>query len=125
LDSRVWAVPPRMPLGETYGGTCQARSGEVFRPAEHRLRQEGNCGYARGICERFPPEAEGDAVRFSILSHEAGVFRLVWVLEAEHVPLRHGILERSAGGADEDLLDHQADAFVRSLSGPATIRASA
>ena len=131
LDSGSWFPAPRLPLGDAYSGTCQARA-EEHAPAEDCLRELCNRGYARGRCERFPPASPGDAVRFSITSEVNGRLRMVYVIEAAHAPLEHGALEFAIGESRLDpclpLLEAQARAFVgsylrrRGLAGSATAR---
>jgi hypothetical protein len=55
-----------------------------------------NRGYARGICERFPPSAPFDAVRFSVLDETAESPRFVWILEQDHAPAQFGAFEYDA-----------------------------
>ena len=52
-----------------------------------------NFGYARGLCHAFPSDAPVDAVRFSVASIAEGVVRLVWILEKDHEPMDHGVLQ--------------------------------
>lgn len=88
-----WIVPPRLPLNDTFRGVCRASS-EEFEPPERSQRELCNCGYARGRCERFPNES-ADAVRFSVTAEKDGVLRVVWVMEHDHSPGDHGVLEYS------------------------------
>jgi hypothetical protein len=119
LDGPAWIQPPRLPLGDAYAGTCLAHPAEVVEPAEARLRELCNCGYARGRCQRFPHDSAGDAVRFSVTDNKNGQVRVVYIVEREHVPVEHGVLEFAgeemrAGGRISELLARQARVFVES-----------
>ena len=105
LTDDCWEIPPRQPLGASFRGTCHARPGESFEPAESDQRALCNCGYARGLCSRFPSESGVDAVRFSLAGE-----RLIYILEKNHVPAEFGDFEPSANV----VLAAQADAFLRS-----------
>lgn len=52
-----------------------------------------NAGYGRGSCERFPEDAEADAVRFNIAASEDRTIRIQYVLERGCWPAGHGTLE--------------------------------
>jgi len=69
--------PARSPLGVLYRGKCEMGGG-----ADQEIC---NFGYARGECNAFPPNAEADAVRFAAI---AG--KLIFILEKNHSPIRHG-----------------------------------
>ena len=115
LEHVGWVVPPRLPLGDPWGGTCHARADDVIEPPDLHQRELCNCGYARGRCDRFPGGEARDAVRFSIISDRGGVVRMVYVLEKDHAPASHGVLEfREAGEITgvSDLLAQQAKAFL-------------
>ena len=84
LDSGGWDPPPRLPLGDAWGGTCTA--GGDCEPPESTQREICNCGYARGRCNHFPESDTADAVRFSISAGE----RLIYILEKDHAPMEHG-----------------------------------
>lgn len=88
-DEIGWIHAPRLPLGDRYRGWCQSRPGERFE-AEGDLC---NCGYARGLCDRFPSESPGDAVRFSTIADYPGRLRLVYIVERSHAPAEHGSFE--------------------------------
>jgi hypothetical protein len=75
----------RAPLGGMFHGECE-RGG----PGDAKLC---NFGYARGLCSHFPDGPVADAVRFSVAGSEDGVVRLIWILEKDHAPLEHGVLE--------------------------------
>ena len=110
LDASMWEVPPRYPLGIAYGGTCRAPASASFFPDAEQLREVCNYGYARGRCPRFPEASRIDAFRFSMAEHSAA---LIWIAEAEHLPVDHGVLEPEETG--DDALHRQARAFRDSL----------
>ena len=120
LEFTGWARPPRLPLGDPWAGTCHARADETFEPLESQQREVCNCGYARGRCDRFPADAAADAVRFSMREDAGDRLRVVFVLEKEHAPVEHGVLEytiegaRVSGDPVSGALDPQARAFVES-----------
>jgi hypothetical protein len=76
-------------------------------PEETEQREICNTGYARGRCDRFPTDAEADAVRFS--SNRDGT--LVYILEKDHAPVRHGrvndLLERHLLEQARAFADHR------------------
>ncbi len=78
----------RAPLGGTYRGDCDAAK----VACEARLC---NFGYARGLCPHFPQGSVADALRFSVDGASDGLVRLIWILEKEHAPVEHGVLEYS------------------------------
>jgi hypothetical protein len=80
-----WSVG-RAPLGGTFHGECEISRGA----SDPKLC---NFGYARGLCAHFPDESTADAVRFSVIGNEDGVLRVVWILEKDHAPIEHGVLE--------------------------------
>lgn len=119
LEEAVWAVPPRLPLGDAYAGEC--RAGEApLQPEDAVLRSFCNSGYAREKCSLFPQTARADAVRFSIASDSSGVIRLHYVFEKGCWPLDHGELEYSADGRSfvsslpDEIGARQAEAFMDS-----------
>jgi hypothetical protein len=79
-----------------------------------------NYGYARGRCSRFPEDSAADAVRFSVLADEQDMVRFVYVIEKNHAPAEHGVLEYSvrdshiSNGHTSVLLAAQARAFIES-----------
>jgi hypothetical protein len=97
-----------MPLGEAYSGVCRARADEFHVPSETHLRDICNCGYARGVCDRFPSGDAEDAVRFSAAQPENGRLTLIYLFEKDHAPVRHGVLEFSI--EQNAFIDAQADA---------------
>jgi hypothetical protein len=116
LDRGAWANPPRLPLGDPYYGTCVARPSDQFSAPETIQRELCNCGYARGLCDRFPEDAAADAVRFSVKDDNGGLIRLVYVVEKDHAPVEHGELEYDGAvtGQHTELLHAQARAFAES-----------
>ena len=115
LGDELWILPPRLPLNDAHRGVCRAAS-EPFEPPERSQRELCNCGYARGLCERFP-ESAVDAVRFSIASENEGIVQVVYVMEREHSPEAHGVLEYSVvesnwRGEVGEILAAQARAFL-------------
>ena len=118
LGSNGWNPAPRLPLGEAYGGSCQAPAGVAeagggpFEPPESVQRDLCNCGYARQRCSHFPVDGAADAVRFSVTGYQEGRVTLVYILEKDHAPVEHGPLD-PAREAREPLAS-QARAFVES-----------
>ena len=113
LDDGPWSHAPRLPLGDPYRGVCFSRPAEgPFEPSEGAQRDLCNCGYARGVCDRFPGGESADAVRFSVTSCQGGCVDLVYVFERNHTPQRHGLIQFPETGTG--LLARQADAFVKS-----------
>ncbi len=111
LDEGAWTHAPRLPLGDPYRGTCHARPGEVLEAPEAQQRDLCNCGYVRGRCDRFPADSAADAVRFSVVSDRDGQVQLVYVLEKDHSPVKHGLLDNAPVS---ELLSSQARAFLQS-----------
>lgn len=97
LDESAWLKPPRAPLGEPCRGICTAE-GSGFEPGIPALREMCNFGYARGRCARFPAAAECDAVRFSVSSDRESRVNLIFILEKDYAPLRHGAVEYDVRG---------------------------
>lgn len=52
-----------------------------------------NFGYARRLCPEFPDGSIADAVRFSVSGNADGIVKIVWILEKDHAPVEHGLLE--------------------------------
>ena len=99
----------RAPLGAIFEGECERHG-----TAEARYC---NFGYARGLCGGFPDESAVDAVRFSVSGNADGVVKIVWILEKDHAPVDHGLLEytKSTGAFDAEpagVLAVQARVFV-------------
>jgi hypothetical protein len=120
LETGPWVHAPRWPLGAAYVGICQACPEELFEPPAERQETLCNRGYARGICEHFPPSAPFDAVRFSALDEMAGSLRFVWILEQDHAPVQFGAFEydatlkRLVAPKLPGVVDRQAEIFVLS-----------
>ena len=107
----------RMPLGDAYAGICAADPSAPFEPSEPVLRRFCNCGYARGLCSRFPSDHPADAVRFSIFEDQGRAdIRIVFIVEQYHSPLDHGPLRYSNGAwigdPPSEPLASQARAFI-------------
>jgi hypothetical protein len=105
-EEHGWIHAPRLPLGGSYRGICQADPADPVVPVDHTLC---NRGYARGACPRFPAESAGDAVRFSVTSENGGEIRIVYVLEKDGAPVDFGSVDILSGR-----LESQARAFVDS-----------
>lgn len=89
-DTAMW------PLGDHWEGLCRAVPGE--RGSEGAMELPCNFGYARGVCERFPPGDGPDAVRFAVKRAGAESIGLYYVVERDHHPFAHGPLEYSVAG---------------------------
>ena len=113
LGSEGWNPAPRLPLGDAYGGSCQAPASGPFEPPEEIQRDLCNCGYARGRCSHFPDNGAADAVRFSVTGDQDGRVTLVYILEKDHAPMEHGSIDEAATGVLEPTAS-QARAFVDS-----------
>jgi hypothetical protein len=113
LGSGGWNPAPRLPLGDAYGGSCQALTASPFDPPEEIQRDLCNSGYARTHCSHFPDNNAADAVRFSVTGDQDGRVTLVYILEKDHAPMEHGLMDEAATGALEPLAS-QARAFVES-----------
>ena len=118
FETSLWAVPPRLPLGDAFAGEC--RAGEsAFQPDEEKVRQVCNLGYGRGRCDRFPDTAGVDAIRFHMSEDAGALIRIQYVYEKDCWPRDHGNLECSSAGVissepANELLRRQAAAFVES-----------
>jgi hypothetical protein len=116
MDLNAWIHPPRLPLGDPFRGLCQAHAGDPSE-SQHELC---NTGYARGRCDRFPSDSAADAVRFSVTGDQDGAVKLVYIVEKNHAPAEHGLLEysipesRLLNGHISETLAAQAGAFVES-----------
>ena len=119
LETNSWIVPPRLPLGDPYTGECRARE-TVYRPDEARLRENCNVGYCRDRCDRFPPEAPADAIRFHIAGETNSLIQIQFVFEKDCWPQSHGRLELGCAarvftsGPEGVVLRKQALAFAES-----------
>ncbi|HEV2989480.1 MAG TPA: hypothetical protein VG759_13650, partial [Candidatus Angelobacter sp.] len=59
------------------------------------MKEFCNLGYA-GQCEKLPAERDADSVRFSVVpvaKSEKNRIRLHYLVEKDHAPIQHGILE--------------------------------
>lgn len=110
----AWPDAPRMPLGDPHKGSCAANPSEI---PDGRLRTCCNTGYARGACPHFPGGDAPDAVRFGIVDRTRGVAKVQYVLERDHYPYDHGILEirdSEACTLHAEIVQTQARAFLAS-----------
>ena len=110
-----------LPLGDAWVGLCRAAPGSAGPPDEALLHSLCHLGYARGRCDRFPPNDEGaDAVRFSIRGDDGVSLAVYYVLERDHHPFAHGPLEYSLPAGrfrqtpDRETVSRQAEAYVQS-----------
>jgi hypothetical protein len=126
LGEGPWDPAPRLPLVEAWAGVCVSPGFTLQEPDESEQREICNTGYARGRCPRFPSEAEADAVRFSAV-RDGEALRVVFVLEKDHAPVRHGLIIFSEGKFTGDPLEsplrEQARAFVLTWGGQSCLRA--
>ena len=109
-----------LPLGDAWAGVCRADPERPWRPDEAMLRPLCNLGYARGNCARFPAQDGPDAVRFAVTQDDGSCVRIYLVIERDHCPFSHGLLEysRELGAffnppADQ-IIERQARAYVES-----------
>lgn len=120
LENTGWVRPPRLPLGDYFGGACYAQPSGVIELPESRQRELCNCGYARGKCDRFPSGSTADAVRFSVTDDTPNRLLMVYVVEKDHAPAKFGTLEYLIAEAHldglpiSDILVQQARAFLES-----------
>jgi hypothetical protein len=103
----------RAPLGGIFEGECEI---EPTAGEPHLC----NFGYARGACRHFPEATTADAVRFSVAGSEGDSIRIVWILEKDHAPLEHGIIEfrestREFVDAPKGAMGVQARVFIETL----------
>ena len=108
-----------MPLGDLWRGVCRAES-TPFTPGDSAVNELCNMGYARGRCARFPQADAGDAVRFLVARDRDDLILIEYVVERDHHPYGHGVLEYSrtlsgfAGSEANAVLVRQALAYVHS-----------
>ena len=81
-----------MPLGDLWSGVCRATTTGEWLPDPNTLQQLCNFGYAREKCVHVPADAP-DAVRFGISHDRDGLISIYWVVEKDHLPVAHGLLE--------------------------------
>lgn len=101
-------------MGDAYLGSCGIIEGEV---PDGRLRTCCNTGYARGACPSFPANASPDAVRFGIVARKDGLTKIRYVVEQDHLPFSHGMLELADGRGqsnEDEIVMRQARAFLDS-----------
>jgi len=119
MEGSAWSIPPRLPLGDPYLGECRATV-PGSTPDEGRLRRLCNFGYGSGACDRFPADADSDAVRFHLADAGDKLIQVQYIFEKSCWPLREGWLEYSVNSArfsrscSEEILERQAQAFVES-----------
>lgn len=111
-----------LPLGDAWAGVCRSVPESPSDPDASSVRPLCNLGYARGKCPRFPAGDGPDAVRFSIAADQNGALRISYVVERDHHPFAHGLLdyytqsgafaERPAG----EILERQAQAYAESYT---------
>ena len=89
----------RVPLGVLYEGDCHAAPVVRMRLAADHC----NFGYGKRSCEHFPGDADADAVRFSISASRD----VVWILEKDFTPLRHGPIKDAS-----PIVRRQAEVFL-------------
>jgi hypothetical protein len=117
---RLRDATTRMPLGDTWSGTCRADAASPFTPDENALSHLCNMGYARRTCAHFPDNPGCDAVRFLIVSDRDQTIEIAYAMERDHHPEAHGTLAYSrvqnlfTGDAANPRLEHQARAYVMS-----------
>ena len=97
------------PLGDLWSGICRARPESEWSPDAATAEQFCNFGYAQGKCPRFAGD-RGDAVRFAVSQDYGEGIRIYWVVEKDHLPFAHGLLEYSR--ADAGFQTAQVDALV-------------
>jgi hypothetical protein len=103
----------RLPLIEEHAGRCLHHGGQAGSYA-------CNHGYARGVCEHFPPNHQNAANRFSLVSSNPEDVELLFIREEAYAPVATRLLHFSVSAdrlleGDLDSCVHaQATAFCRS-----------
>jgi hypothetical protein len=110
FETNPWSVPPRLPLGDAFSGTCRA-PGSTLQPDEDRMRAVCNLGYGRHGCEQFPPGSETDAIRFHVAKDGGELINIQYVFEKDCWPAQRGDFDDNT--ADE-ILRRQGHAFLES-----------
>ena len=111
-------VPP--PLGVLYFGLCVAGGVKSEPPDADTLRNRCNFGYARSVCGHFPDEPGPDAVRFSVAKDDGHRVDILYTMEQDHRPERHGRLQFDREGESWSgieagtVLYDQAQAYLKS-----------
>lgn len=114
--SAGWPFPARLPLGAGYCGTCRA-GGAEFVPEDAALRDFCNLGYAAG-CSRLPAERQADCVRFAVAKDSELRIVLQYVVERDHQPVQHGVVEFDCKAQqwlskiDDACLQRQAEVYL-------------
>jgi hypothetical protein len=103
LAADVDSPPARVPLGRLYEGACHADPAGSTAPEPAMVKDYCNFGYGAGSCSHFPDDAEADAVRFSFSAGR----ELVWILEKDFAPVRHGRLREA-----DAIVTRQAEVFL-------------
>jgi hypothetical protein len=83
--------PARLPLGAAWRGTCTVQGHETAELGAAEL-ECCNLGYAH-TCPRLPEERHADAVRFIVSKQSPERIIVQYVLETNHLPVGHGMLE--------------------------------
>ena len=125
LETGPWTHTPRLPLGAAFAGVCRTRPDEFHQLPKWHQEELCNCGYANGVCDRFPKDAAADAVRFSVTADGPGRIRIVYILEKDHAPVEFDTLEFSDPKTlltplANQVLARQAEAFLGSYLASAT-----
>ena len=90
-DDLALPHPARLPLAAAWRGTCSA-VGHESAVLNNRELESCNLGYAKS-CPRLPEERACDAIRFAIAKESGERISLHFVLESDHLPTGHGLLE--------------------------------
>ena len=90
-DDLALPHPARLPLGAAWRGYCSVAGHESVVLNNQEL-ESCNLGYAKS-CPRLPKERTCDAVRFAVANDSGGAISLHFVLELNHLPSGHGVLE--------------------------------
>jgi hypothetical protein len=83
--------PARLPLGAAWRGSCGSQGHESAVLNNQEL-ESCNLGYAKS-CPRLPQQRACDAVRFAVARESVESISLHFVLEVDHLPAGHGLLQ--------------------------------
>lgn len=103
-------------MGAGFCGTCRAAKEEIV-PTEAELRDFCNLGYA-GQCPRLPADRRADCVRFAVARDDGQRIALQYILERDHAPVEHGVVEFSCDGQrwlsklEDACLQRQAECYL-------------
>ena len=117
---RVSGCRVRPPLGALYRGSRVAGGIKTEPPDADTLGSRCNFGYARSVCRLFPDEPGPDAVRFSVAKDDGRRVDILYTMEKDHRPERHGRLEFDREGESWSgieagtVLYDQAQAYLKS-----------